>query len=224
MSIPKIIHQFWTNPNIEYIPQDIRINMNSWEDTHPDFIKITWSLSNLSKLLKDFHGLNLLESINNCRFPAMQSDIVRLAVIYEYGGFWNDLKNYAIKPFINELIPYNQLILSEHWPIKTPVKQNPHLLNSFLGAPQNNEYIWQWIENAHNNIKEKKDFGVVRLTGAGVIMEIINQHEKLEKPCHYHLLKQQELWNILIKRKGGSYNDNNQHWSVRQKSESMYKK
>ena len=224
MSIPKIIHQFWTSSRIEYIPLDIRINIKSWEDTHPDFICITWSISSLSQLLESFHGLNLLDSINNCRFPAMQSDIIRLAVVYEYGGFWSDLKNYALKPFINELVTHDNLILSEHWPLKTSSKQNPHLLNSFLGAPQHNEYIWEWIQNAHENIKQKKDFGVVRLTGAGVIMKIINQHQKRGKPCNYHLLKQQELWNVLIKRKGGSYNDNNQHWSIRQKLESIYRK
>ena len=220
MAIPKVIHQFWTSETIEYIPEDIQINIKSWSDTHPDFMLITWSIHSLTSLLKDFHGMNLLESINACRFPAMQSDIIRLAVLYEYGGFWSDLKNFALQPFINNLLVHNKLILTEHWPTDTHSPFTPHLVNSFIGAPEKNVYILKWLHNAHKNIKRRVKKGVVGLTGTGIIMKIM-QEEQLNSFEH-HLIKSTEIWNVLIKRKGGSYNNNEQHWSARQKLESPF--
>lgn len=218
MTIPKIIHQFWTSDTTEYIPQDVQTNIQSWRNTHPNFILMSWSVHSLTSLLKNFHGLNLLKSVNTCRFPAMQSDIVRLALVYEYGGFWSDLKNFALQPFIEDLLSHNRLILTEHWPIKVSSKFNPHLSNSFFGAPEKNKYIWMWLEKAHENIEQRVMRGVVGLTGAGVIMRIMRE----EKDNNYYLIKHDKIWNELIQRKGGSYNDNEQHWSVRQKSESPF--
>ena len=74
------------------------------------------------------------------------------------------------------------------------------------------------MENAYENIKNKENRGVVGLTGAGVIMRIMHEREHND----YHLIKHAEMWNVYIKRKGGSYNDNEQHWSLRQKSESPF--
>lgn len=218
MSIPKIIHLFWTSDTIEYLPEDIQKNLQSWHDTHPGFIIAPWSLRSLTSLLKDFHGLNLLDSINACKFPAMQSDIIRLALVYEFGGFWSDLKNFALQPFINNLLSYNELVLTEHWPLETKSKFEPHLLNGFFGAPEKNKYIWMWLKRAHDNTQQRKKKGVFGLTGAGVIMNILNT----ESTSDYHLIKHTEIWNVCIKRKGGSYNDNKQHWSIRQKNESPF--
>ncbi len=222
MPIPKIIHQLWISLNNAEIPEDVKKNIQSWEDTHPEYIRMMWSLPSLSPLLEDFYGLNLLKSINECRFPAMQSDIIRLALVYEYGGFWSDLKNYILKPFVNELIVHDKIILAEHWPAEPPAKYSPRLLNSFLGAPKKNKYIWMWLENATKNIEQRKKRGVVGLTGAGVMMRVISKLNNSSVKCDYHLIKSGDLWNVAIKRSGGSYNDNNQHWSVRQKIESPF--
>ncbi len=222
MPIPKIIHQLWISPNNQDIPDDIKENILSWEITHPDYIRMMWSLPSLSPLLEDFYGLNLLESINACRFPAMQSDIIRLALIYEYGGFWIDLKLQGIQSFVSDLIEYDKIILVENWFEKTPAKYHPRLLNGFLGAPEKNKYVWMWLKNAIQNIKQRKNRGVFGLTGAGVMMRLMDELNNLDIECDYYLIKHNVLWNIAIKRSGGSYNDNNQHWSIRQKAESPF--
>jgi hypothetical protein len=172
----------------------------------------------LSLLLENFYGLALLTRINECRFPAMQSDIVRLALLYEYGGFWSDLKNYVLCPFVDDLIQHDKIVLAEHWPAKTPAKYHPRLLNGFLGAPKKNKYIWMWLVDIDENIRLRKKRGVVGLTGAGVIMRRIEQINKAD----YHLIKHNALWNTTIKRVGGSYNDGDQHWSIRQKEETHF--
>ena len=215
MSIPKIIHQLWISADQQDIPNDIKENIFSWERTHPDYICMMWSLAGLSSLFASFYGLPLLKRINACRFPAMQSDLVRLALLYEYGGFWSDLKNYILCSFVDDLIQYDKIVLAEHWPATTPAKYHPRLLNGFLGAPRKNKYIWRWLCHACENIEQRKARGVVGLTGAGVMMRIM----KHSNDINYHLIKRGDLWNTTIQRRGGSYNDNDQHWSIRQKVE-----
>jgi len=223
MPIPKIIHQLWISPDhCQDIPDDIKENLRSWEETHPEYIRMMWSLPALSPLLEDFYGLNLLESIEVCRFPSMQSDIIRLALLYEYGGFWVDLKSYAMRPFINDLILHDTIVLVEHWPAKKQSKYHPRLLNGFLGAPRKNKYIWMWLNNAQENIKKRKKRGVAGLTGAGVMMRLMATLRDFHVGCDYHLIRQSDIWNVLIRQSGGSYNDSNQHWSLRQKRESPF--
>lgn len=223
MSIPKIIHQFWTpSSNRQNIPNEELKNIRSWEKTHPDFIVITWSIKSLSKLLNNFYGLNILECIKCSRFPAMQSDLVRLAVLYEYGGFWNDLKNRPTQPFLKDYLGSEKIILAEHWPTEVPGIYSPRILNGFIGAPAKDKLIWQWLAQAEKNISERKSKGVVGLTGAGVIMKIISSEDEHSYNSDYLLIPKELLWGEYIHRSSGSYNAKDQHWSSRQKSESPY--
>ena len=79
-----------------------------------------------------------------------------------------------------------------------------------------------WLENAIQNIKQRKKRGVVGLTGAGVMMRLMAELNNADIVCDYYLIKHNDLWNVTIKRSGGSYNDNNQHWSIRQRVESPF--
>ncbi len=222
MSIPKIIHQFWISNSGNELPDDVIKNIQSWEETHPDFIRVVWTLPQLSMLLENFHGLKVLQCIQACRFPAMQSDLIRLAMIYEHGGFWSDLKNYALRPFLYDLLGYDSPVLAEHWPVKNPPEIESHLVNSFFAAPKQDEYIWACLEKACGNVNKRKKRGVFGLTGAGVMMRVLDHMKCSGNPCDYHLIEHSELWNINLKRLGGSYNDGNQHWSIRQKTELPY--
>lgn len=223
MSIPKIIHQFWTPSLTTHdIPEEELKSIASWEKTHPDFIRITWSMKSLSIFLEDFYGLKLLTCIECCRFPAMQSDLIRLAVLYAFGGFWNDLKNQSNQPFLYHYLEHDKLILAEHWPMKTPGKYPHRIANGFIGAPEKNSLIWKWLKQAEENISKRQQKGTVGLTGAGVIMKIINNKERHDYSTDYMLIPHQLLWKGYIKRSSGSYNNAKQHWSIRQQSESPY--
>ena len=79
-----------------------------------------------------------------------------------------------------------------------------------------------WLENAVQNIEQRKKRGVVGLTGAGVMMRLMAELNNSGIKCNYHLIKHNDFWNSKVKRSGGSYNDNNQHWSIRQKIESPF--
>lgn len=69
---------------------------------------------------------------------------------------------------------------------------------------------------------QRRKGGVYGITGAGVMMRTLENHNNNNTPLDYCLIKHTKLRDVNIKREGGSYNDGNQHWSIRQKSESLY--
>ncbi len=223
MSIPKIIHQLYLSDNSTLdLPKDLLQNINSWGDTHPEFIHVVWSLNRLSGLLKDFHGLNVLECVKSCRFPAMQADLIRLALIYEYGGFWSDLKNIAMQEFLSLYVASNIPCLVDHPPSNRRPEPNGHLTNSFFGAPAKSKFIWCCLDKICKNVRRRVGNNVYEISGPVVFMDVIKQQKEKSDPVNFYLIRYYELWEKVLMRTSASYDKKQQHWSERQKKETLY--
>lgn len=224
MTIPAINHQLWISSNNANapVPEDILKNIKSWHETHPDFTHFLWTVNDLENELENFYSLDLMNYVRQCRFPAMQSDLIRLALLYHYGGVWNDLKNYPLKPFLDGYLKYEHVVITEHWPTGNPDAPVPHIANGFLAAPKQDPFIWKCLINACVNIKLRVNKGVFGLTGGGVMTRLILQHTAEGTPLDYYLIPYTDIWNKTIERSGGSYNNNDKHWSMRQKVESPF--
>ncbi len=222
MPIPKLIHYLWIDESCTGIPADIENNLQSWRDTHPDFIQKVWSMDMLEVLLENFHGMNILKCVKECRFPAMQSDIIRLALVYEYGGYWNDLKNYALSPCLHRYQNNNELLLVEHQPL--PQRPDPvdYLCNSFFAAPERNKFILDVLKEIYKNVNNKKEGSVFSISGGDIFMKLLRRSMNNSTPYNYTLIKHKDFWGLSVKRTTASYNIGNTHWSIRQKTESLY--
>lgn len=220
MTIPKINHQLWISQDGQAIPKDIIKNIKSWQQSHPSFDHILWGLEDLKEELGNFYNLNVWQYVKQCRFPAMQSDLIRLALVYKHGGFWNDLKNYSMKPFMQDYINVNLPVFAQHFPTELPNRAVPHIANGFMASPPQDSLVWECLVSACNNIENRADMGVFGLTGGGLISTVIRSNK--DNQNRYILIPHEQVWNSNIKRSGGSYNDNGKHWSVRQKVESPF--
>jgi hypothetical protein len=100
--IPKIIHQFWLNP--EPIPERLQRCRQSVLDLNPDFdcrlhtdesILDHPDLGALGSELKAFYS----DVLGNCYRPkAVQCDLLKFATVYVYGGIALDLDMFATQP------------------------------------------------------------------------------------------------------------------------------
>ena len=225
MVIPKLIHHLWIDEKSKGIPKDIDVNLASWRITHPDYTQKVWSLEELSGLLEDFYGLNVLECVNACRFPAMQSDIVRLALVYEYGGFWNDLKNMALNPCLSSYQEKGKLILVEHPPLASRPDPVDYLCNGFFAAPKGNQFIIDVLSFICRSVNSRKEGGVFGISGGAVFMRLLQRDKEREsnhKVYSYELIRHKDFWGECVKRTSASYNEGNNHWSIKQKVHSLY--
>ena len=224
MTIPKLIHQYWSgeNGNVCKIPPDQVVNTNSWDTTHPDFLHKIWHLQEIESLLSNFHGLNVLDCVRACRFVAMQSDIIRMALVYEYGGIWSDIKNLVLQPFLHNFLELDYPFITEHPSTAIRPHPNDYLCNALFGAPPQSDMIFDILTAVCFNINSRIRGGVYGVTGGSVILKVIARAQQNNTPYQFLTLRYNETWGIRVKRTSATYNNGGRHWSERQKTESLY--
>ena len=228
--IPPNIHFLWISPthDSQTIPDDVQSNIGTWREFHPDYHIRVWSLSDIREDLKLYHELPLLDLIECFRFEAMKSDIIRLFLIHKYGGFYNDLKNRAMRPFLNELSGTSKALITEHAP--TIENYKGRLMNSFLAGPPRHKFFLDCLRAVAINVDQRVEANVIDVTGASVFAAAIRSRSA-EGNSDVVVLESEVAWGLpynqgesWMKRTSASYNGRNlkEHWSRRQANESLY--
>lgn len=142
--IPKRIYYIWFGR--QSLPEKVKNNIKSWKKFNPDFeiIQINEDNFNLSK----YNFANEAYSANNWAFA---SDLARLDVIYNYGGFYFDTDVKLIKSL--EKLRY----LNSVWAL-----ENSNAINSglIIGAHKNDSNIrslldiYSQIEYSSENLRD----------------------------------------------------------------------
>jgi mannosyltransferase OCH1-like enzyme len=96
MSIPKKIHFIWVGGNK---PKWTEIFVNEVKKINHDYEVIEWTEDNL-----DFE-VQSKESYDNCFSMGAKSDILKMEILYRYGGIYMDYDNLQIKKF-DDLLEY----------------------------------------------------------------------------------------------------------------------
>lgn len=81
--IPKIIHYVWLGGNP--IPENLNEYIKTWEKFLPDYEIIEWNESNI-----DLDKYQYCREAYDAKKYAFASDVVRLDVLYNYGGIYLD--------------------------------------------------------------------------------------------------------------------------------------
>jgi len=82
MPIPRIFHQVWVGPNP--LPEEYAAYQQTWLRHHPDWEVRLWTEDNLPRPLRRPEGAERL------RVPSERSDILRLEVVWRFGGVYID--------------------------------------------------------------------------------------------------------------------------------------
>jgi len=242
MSIPALIHQFYTSPVTTADPLPARVveEMGLWAAYHPQFGYKAWSLKNVLESIDDeslFGSAVTLEDVLGCmkaiRFPAVQSDLARLVIMYAHGGFWSDVKFVPAYPFLHEVDPAISLVLVEHMSnaaVPDPASRGI-LISGFFGACPRHPLIGEALELVVSRVKNRvKAGGVWELFGPGVLSRcargrfpglFLSSFDGVEAWRGSDFFDVRVKWGSAGK---GNYNGSNNelHWSVREKTESVY--
>jgi len=218
--VPLMVHQLWIPPDGADVPKDIQRNVERWSQLHPGLSHRLWRLEDLEPTLQDVNGLEVLDAVRLCRFPTMQSNIIRLALLYAYGGFWSDLKNLPQRRFLEELLD-EELILVEHQPMPVP-KPDGYLTNSFMGAVVHHPFIFACLTEAVAGVMRRDTGGSLStVTGLVMLNRMVKRKEQTGGLPTHRFLRRSEAWVDFMKRTSASYQSGGRHWSLR-KSEPLY--
>lgn len=155
----KIIWQYWGQGIDNNLPDIVRLCFASVDKYKHDYLVIRLDDNNLQEYLEfpDF----IWEKRKNPEFkPVFFSDLLRLALLYYYGGVWVDatilLTNYLDKRFLSsDFFAFQRSM-------QTPNKEKWNLLNrdyfswdeshkvkmlsSILFAKKNNPFVYDWLQ------------------------------------------------------------------------------
>lgn len=95
MPIPKIIHQIWIGSNP--IPSKL---LRTWKDKHPDYEYILWNETEIKNRGLQIRCQKEFDMINEI---VGKVDILRLEILYKYGGIYIDADSICIEPFDEEI-------------------------------------------------------------------------------------------------------------------------
>lgn len=138
--IPKRIFYVWLGKG--ELPIEVRNNINSWQENNPGYKIIQINEKNF-----DLSKYNFVKEAYDNRMWAFASDVIRLDVIYNNGGFYFDTDVKMVKP-LDELRKYKSV-----WGMETPGLINSGLI---IGANKYDDDIKELLIN-YNNLKFDKN-------------------------------------------------------------------
>jgi mannosyltransferase OCH1-like enzyme len=147
--IPKILHQIWLGPS--KMPEEFIKWRDEWKKLHPDW-KYMLHTDDTIKDIPDY----LKKYIDSCKQYSSKSNVLRLYVIFKYGGVYCDTDfewNKNINCFLN-----NKFIIA---------KQHGNLYcNAFFGSVANNEIIKFQLDLLQNYVNQPPPWGPTLMTDA----------------------------------------------------------
>lgn len=88
--IPRILHRVWVGP--DPLPEEFARYGDSWRRHHPDWEMRLWTEENLPS------GFVRPECYERLRKPAERADIIRLEVLFRFGGVYVDTDFECLRP------------------------------------------------------------------------------------------------------------------------------
>ncbi|WP_062362589.1 glycosyltransferase [Vreelandella aquamarina] len=169
-----------------------------------------------SSFIQEEFGVEASDLFNDCRIPAMRSDLFRLMYLYVNGGIYIDVK------FTPKSLPPDD-ILEKLMCVDMVLCRWFHgrIVNGFFAARKNSYMLNSLLDAALSNILNKSGSNIFSITGPGMWAKEISGFVESED---YFVVEHDEVFkNYLNKRKfllsgrGGG-----DHWSERQKKEPLY--
>lgn len=90
--IPKRIFQYW---DTEVVPDDVAALIADWAAV-PDFEHVLLNRQRAVNLLRRQFGARVVAAFNRARHVAEESDLIRLCVLYKFGGVYSDADDRAV--------------------------------------------------------------------------------------------------------------------------------
>ena len=170
-NVPKIIWSYW---NEETLPELNQLCVSSWRQN----LNNEWKINVLnSKNIEQYININNKDKFNKLSVT-LQSDIIRLKLLYDYGGVWVDntiFINSNLNEFINNMNKLDLLFLIKNKNVDKIIKSWE---NYFLVARPRSSTVLTILNKLEKVLYEKEEYNSLN----------INQLISLRLNNEYHLV------------------------------------
>lgn len=136
-SIPRRVFIYWEQ-GFENAPETVVLSITSWRKLNPNHEIVLLDSNNVTEW---FNGPKEIKNWNSLGV-AHQSDLLRLALLFRFGGFWSDATLLCAKP-LDEWIP--QSLRWGFYMLHTPQGKNRYTQNFFLGSAKGSYFARRWF-------------------------------------------------------------------------------
>ncbi len=167
MPIPKIIHQIWIQ-GYDYLPEKLKNKHNLIKKFNPNYQVILWDNVMIDSLLYKYPNIhNVYNNIPNftgkVKINPSKSDIARLLILYEFGGFYIDIDYYCPKSLDELYDQDDQLVVSNSAYVVLkylPLKYKPKYCACFMAIIPNHA-IFDIIFNELIKLDDRDKIGIL---------------------------------------------------------------
>jgi len=164
MSIPKVLHQFWTGPPMPQVFADFA---EGWKRLHPAWEYRLWGDGDLPPLQNQYL-YDRAKEIAPRFVGQMRSDVLRYELLYQFGGVWIDTDFECLKP-IDELLDgvgcFAAWVQTDLW-----------INNAIMGASPGHPFIGRLIDGLPANVVAKRGLMPNKLTGPQYMTGVWREH------------------------------------------------
>lgn len=167
--IPKIIHMIWIGD--KKLSKHKKKNIRSYRKLNPDWKVKIWTNDNLPEIINKY-------TYNKVSSWAAKADILRLEILYRYGGLYTDMDSRCLKPLyylVNNLTCFSM------------TGNHGNAANGTLGCTKNNKTFKKIVFNLdkHTLALEKKykenkikTINIFSIAGTKYITPILRKSKK----------------------------------------------
>lgn len=179
MPIPKIIHQIWIGPKAP--PTKM---METWKNKHPDFEYILWTEQECVDRGMIFECQTQIDAIHEI---VGKADIMRIEILYRYGGVYVDADSICIEPVDDRFMSKRAFAFYENENVRKGL-----VINCAMGFEPGHllcRDMMDWIKSAEsaNYINKYKAWFAV---GPGLLTRLLDTGKYRDFsvfPSHYFL-------------------------------------
>ena len=207
-AIPRVVVQFWDNPDI---PQDVASIMSSWQTKCTGFQHHVFN----DQTAEDFIRLNcdqqVLKAFKLSTHAAMRADIFRLAYLLECGGIYvdaDDMCRHDLSPILES--GFSLVLLQED--LGT-------IGNNFIAAAPGHPWIQFTLEHIVKWVLNKQGDYIWFLTGPGAISNsfcryYISHLREGRLPAGIRVRDSYQFTRFISQHLPRSYKRDSRHWSA----------
>ena len=209
---PRLI-QYWDQPSP---PEILQQRMKQWQARNQGWEYCCFDREAAARFIGQHYGPALQEAFLDIRLPAMQADVFRIAALAAAGGVWVDAATTCLQPLDSWLDRHQPLLL-----LRRSHQQHPRVWNGFIHAADPGHPLlmaaWQRISAA---LLARSGDRVYRHFGPRLLRDLLSGDSGLQTGLE--VLPENKVAAQLSIGSSREALPAAQHWSEREKHESLY--
>jgi hypothetical protein len=183
--IPSKIHFVFLNKD-EEMPEAFKVCYERTKKFHPDWDIKMYNEDDANNILME-HFPSLIPIYNSYTHVVQKSDILRVILVYLYGGFYMDLDMYCLKSLdelcAHELVLGKEFLITEDELYRIGAKHRMQIANYMFGSRARHpfwlSFLKESIEVAKHDIHYEND--IIKVTGPQLMTNVYYKYKRQYK-------------------------------------------